>query len=112
MKSDEEKVKFATSAALIDGRGKINYADLITELNKEFSNTEYRLVEGDDTTKEWTIQITKNAVNYKITSKGSAEQTINKIIAMVPEDEQPTIKNQISENMTAVVVQKLIRTVD
>ena len=42
----------------------------------------------------------------------SAEQTINKIIAMVPEDEQPTIKNQISENMTAVVVQKLIRTVD
>jgi Tfp pilus assembly pilus retraction ATPase PilT len=31
---------------------------------------------------------------------------------MVPEDEQPTIKNQISENMTAVVVQKLIKTVD
>jgi len=42
----------------------------------------------------------------------SAEQTINKIISMVPEDEQPTIKNQISENMTAVIVQKLIRTVD
>ena len=42
----------------------------------------------------------------------SAEQTINKIISMVPEDEQPTIKNQISENLTAVVVQKLIRTVD
>ena len=42
----------------------------------------------------------------------SAEQTINKIISMVPEDEQPTIKNQISENMTAVVVQKLLRTVD
>ena len=42
----------------------------------------------------------------------SAEQTINKIIAMVPEDEQPTIKNQISENMTAIVVQKLLRTVD
>jgi len=42
----------------------------------------------------------------------SAEQTINKIIAMVPEDEQPTIKNQISENMVAVIVQKLIRTVD
>ena len=40
----------------------------------------------------------------------SAEQTINKIISMVPEDEQPTIKNQISENLTAVVVQKLIRT--
>lgn len=42
----------------------------------------------------------------------SAEQTINKIIAMVPEDEQPTIKNQISENLTAVVVQKLLRTSD
>ena len=42
----------------------------------------------------------------------SAEQTINKIISMVPEDEQPTIKNQISENLTAVVVQKLLRTVD
>ena len=42
----------------------------------------------------------------------SAEQTINKIISMVPEDEQPTIKNQISENMTAIVVQKLIRTAD
>lgn len=42
----------------------------------------------------------------------SAEQTINKIVAMVPEDEQPTIKNQISENLTAIVVQKLLRTVD
>ncbi len=42
----------------------------------------------------------------------SAEQTLNKIIAMVPEDEQPTIKNQISENMTAVVIQKLLRTAD
>ena len=42
----------------------------------------------------------------------SAEQTINKIIAMVPEDEQPTIKNQLSENLTAVVVQKLLRTSD
>lgn len=42
----------------------------------------------------------------------SAEQTINKIISMVPEDEQPIIKNQISENMTAVVIQKLMRTVD
>lgn len=42
----------------------------------------------------------------------SAEQTINKIISMVPEDEQPIIKNQISENMTAVVIQKLLRTVD
>lgn len=42
----------------------------------------------------------------------SAEQTVNKIISMVPEDEQPTIKNQISENMTAIVVQKLMKTVD
>lgn len=42
----------------------------------------------------------------------SAEQTINKIIAMVPEDEQPTIKNQISENMAAIVIQKLMKTVD
>ena len=42
----------------------------------------------------------------------SAEQTINKIISMVPEDEQPIIKNQISENLTAVVVQKLIRLTD
>lgn len=42
----------------------------------------------------------------------SAEQTINKIISMVPEDEQPIIKNQISENLTAVVVQKLIRMTD
>ena len=42
----------------------------------------------------------------------SAEQTINKIISMVPEDEQPTIKNQISENLTAIVVQKLLRTED
>ena len=42
----------------------------------------------------------------------SAEQTINKIISMVPEDEQPIIKNQISENLTAVVVQKLIRMAD
>ena len=39
----------------------------------------------------------------------SAEQTINKIISMVPEDEQPIIKNQISENLTAVVVQKLLK---
>ena len=42
----------------------------------------------------------------------SAEQTINKIISMVPEDEQPIIKNQISENMTAVIVQKLLKTTD
>jgi len=42
----------------------------------------------------------------------SAEQTINKIISMFPVDEQPTIKNQISENLTAIIIQKLLRTVD
>jgi Tfp pilus assembly pilus retraction ATPase PilT len=31
---------------------------------------------------------------------------------MVPEDEQPTIKNQISENLTAIVVQKLMKVAD
>ena len=39
----------------------------------------------------------------------SAEQTINKIISMFPVDEQPTIVNQLSENLTAVIVQKLLR---
>jgi twitching motility protein PilT len=42
----------------------------------------------------------------------SAEQTINKIIAMFPADEQPQIRNQISENMTAIIIQKLLRTKD
>jgi twitching motility protein PilT len=42
----------------------------------------------------------------------SAEQTINKIIAMFPADEQPQIRNQVSENMTAIIIQKLIRTKD
>ena len=42
----------------------------------------------------------------------SAEQTINKIISMVPEDEQPIIKNQISENMTAIIVQKLMTAIE
>ena len=42
----------------------------------------------------------------------SAEQTVNKIISMFPVDEQPTIKNQISENMAAIVIQKLIKTSD
>ena len=39
----------------------------------------------------------------------SAEQTINKIISMFPVDEQPTIVNQLSENLTAIVVQKLLK---
>ena len=42
----------------------------------------------------------------------SAEQTLNKIVSMFPVDEQPTIKNQIWENMAAIVIQKLIKTAD
>ncbi len=42
----------------------------------------------------------------------SAEQTINKIISMFPVDEQPTVKNQIWENLAAIVIQKLIKTTD
>ena len=42
----------------------------------------------------------------------SAEQTINKVISMFPVDEQPTIKNQISENLTAIIVQRLIKKAD
>ena len=42
----------------------------------------------------------------------SAEQTVNKIISMFPVDEQPTIKNQISENLAAIIIQKLIKTWD
>jgi twitching motility protein PilT len=42
----------------------------------------------------------------------SAEQSINKIISMFPADEQPQIRNQVSENMTAIIVQKLIRKAD
>lgn len=42
----------------------------------------------------------------------SAEQTINKIISMFPADEQPIIKHQIAENMTAIIVQKLLKKSD
>ena len=42
----------------------------------------------------------------------SAEQTLNKIISMFPVDEQPTVKNQIWENMAAIVIQKLLKTAD
>ena len=42
----------------------------------------------------------------------SAEQTVNKIISMFPVDEQPTIKNQLWENMAAIVIQKLLKTSD
>ena len=42
----------------------------------------------------------------------SAEQTINKIISMFPVDEQPTIKNQLAENMTAIIIQRLLKRSD
>ena len=42
----------------------------------------------------------------------SAEQTINKIVSMFPVDEQPTIKNQLAENMTAIIIQRLIKRAD
>ena len=42
----------------------------------------------------------------------SAEQTVNKIISMFPADEQSQIRNQLSENMTAIIIQKLIRKAD
>ena len=42
----------------------------------------------------------------------SAEQTVNKIISMFPVDEQPTIKNQLWENMAAIIIQKLVKTSD
>jgi twitching motility protein PilT len=42
----------------------------------------------------------------------SAEQSVNKIISMFPADEQPQIRNQLSENMTAIIIQKLIRKAD
>lgn len=42
----------------------------------------------------------------------SVEQTVNKIISMFPTDEQPTIKNQLAENMAAIIVQKLLRRCD
>lgn len=46
------------------------------------------------------------------THSRSAEQTINKIISMFPADEQSQIRNQISENMTAIIIQKLLRKKD
>ncbi|MDR3169180.1 MAG: PilT/PilU family type 4a pilus ATPase [Candidatus Peribacteria bacterium] len=42
----------------------------------------------------------------------SAEQSVNKIISMFPADEQPQIRNQLSENMTAIIIQKLVRKAD
>lgn len=42
----------------------------------------------------------------------SAEQTINKIISMFPVDEQPVVQNQLAENLTAIIEQRLLKKVD
>ena len=42
----------------------------------------------------------------------SAEQTIAKIVSMFPADKQDQIRDNLAENMVAIIVQKLIRTVD
>ena len=38
----------------------------------------------------------------------SAEQAINRLISMFPTDEQPQIMNHLSENMIAIIIQKLV----
>jgi len=42
----------------------------------------------------------------------SAEQAINRLISMFPTDEQPQIMNHLSENMIAIIIQKLVRKKD
>ncbi len=39
----------------------------------------------------------------------SVEQSINKIISMFPQDEQDQIRNNLAENMVAIIVQKLLK---
>jgi twitching motility protein PilT len=39
----------------------------------------------------------------------SAVQTISKIISMFPADEQSQVRNQISDSMSAIIVQKLVK---
>jgi twitching motility protein PilT len=39
----------------------------------------------------------------------SVVQTINKIISMFPADEQSQVRNQISDTMTSIIVQKLVK---
>jgi len=39
----------------------------------------------------------------------SAVQTINKIISMFPADEQSQVRNQISDTMASIIVQKLVK---
>ncbi|MDR2415666.1 MAG: type IV pilus twitching motility protein PilT [Candidatus Peribacteria bacterium] len=41
----------------------------------------------------------------------SATQTVNKIISMFPADEQSQVRNQISDSMSAIIVQKLAKKV-
>lgn len=42
----------------------------------------------------------------------SVEQAINKIISMFPQDEQDQIRNNLAENMVAIIVQKLLKKKD
>lgn len=42
----------------------------------------------------------------------SAEQAINRLISMFPTDEQPQIMNHLSENMIAIIIQKLVKRKD
>lgn len=39
----------------------------------------------------------------------SAEQAINRIISMVPADEQDQMMNQLSENLISIIIQKLLK---
>jgi len=42
----------------------------------------------------------------------SVEQTVNKIISMFPTDKQDQIRNNLSENLVAIIVQKLLKRKD
>lgn len=42
----------------------------------------------------------------------SVEQAINKIISMFPQDEQDQVRNNLAENMVAIIVQKLLKKKD
>jgi len=42
----------------------------------------------------------------------SVEQAINKIISMFPQDEQDQIRNNLAENMVAIIVQRLLKKKD
>lgn len=42
----------------------------------------------------------------------SVEQAINKIISMFPQDEQDQVRNNLAENMVAIIVQRLLKKKD